>query len=82
MITRKVGAAERPAVTKLTARYKHFCDQRRQLSDLEFQIHKHLDDYETALIKKGQKALGFLIQKAPKAGKIKLTLQTRPTRQK
>jgi hypothetical protein len=81
MMTRKIGAAERPTVTKLTARYKKFCEERRQLAELASQIQNHLDQYEAALIKRGQKALGLSISKPPKTTKTKSTLQTRRTRQ-
>jgi|WetSurSiteA1Bulk_404760.scaffolds.fasta_scaffold205541_1 hypothetical protein len=81
MMTRKVGAAERPAVTKLTARYKQFCEQRRQLTDLEAQIQNHLDEHAAALIRQGQKVLGLSISKSPKTTKTQSTMQTRRTRQ-
>ena len=81
MMTRKVGTAERPTVTKLTARYKQLCEQRRQLTELESQIQNHLDQHEAALIKQGQRALGFSIAKPPKTTKTKSALQTRRTRQ-
>ena len=82
MMTRKVGAAERPTVTKLTARYKRFCEQRRQLTELESQIQNQLDQHEAALIKRGQRALGFSISEPPKTRNTKSTLQTRRTRKK
>ncbi len=81
MMTRRVGAAERPAVTKLTARYKQFCEQRRQLTNLAAQIQNHLDQHEAALIKQGQKALGLSISKSPKTTKTKSIVQKRRTRQ-
>jgi len=81
MRTRRVGTTERPTVTKLTARYRQFGDQRRLLLDLESQIQNHLDQHEAALIKQGQKALGLSIPKPPKTTKTKSTLQTRQTRQ-
>ncbi len=81
MMTRKVGAAERPTITKLTARYKQFCAQRGQLSELESQIQGHLDQYETALIKQAQRPLGLVTAKHSKTAKIKSALQTRRTRQ-
>ena len=81
MMTRKVGAAERPTVTKLTARYKQFCEQRGQLSELESQIQDHLNQYEAALIKQAQRPLGFVTPKPSKTAKTKSTLQTRRTRQ-
>jgi hypothetical protein len=81
MMTRKVGTAERSAVTQLTARYKQFWGQRRQLTELESQIQNQLDLHEAALIKQGQGALGFLTSKPPKTRKNKSTLQTRRTRQ-
>ena len=81
MMTRKVGATERPTVIKLTARYKQFCTQRRQLTELESQIQNHLDQHEAALIRQGQKALGVSISTPRKTTKTKSTLQTRRSRQ-
>src|ERR1051326_4964273 len=46
MMTRKVGASEQKAVIQLTATYKRFCEQRRQLSALDQQVQDRLDDYE------------------------------------
>jgi len=81
-MTRKVGVTERPTVTKLTARYKQFCKQRRQLTELESQIQNHLDQHEAALIRQGQKALGVSISTPRKTKKTKSTLQMRRSRQK
>ena len=82
MMTRKVGAAERPAVTKLTARYKQFCQQRRQLTDLQAQIQNHLDEQEAALIRQGQKVLGVSMSRPRKTTETKSALQKRRARQK
>ena len=79
MMTRKVGASERKAVSKLTAAYKCFGEQRRQLTALELQIQERLDDYEKALIRESQKLLGLLPGRTPLSVKKRPPLQTRPT---
>lgn len=82
MITRKVAAAERKPVVKLTENYRQFCDKRRQLSALEEKIQGLLDHYEKALIQETRKPLAFLAIRSELSAKNKPALQTRPTRRK
>jgi hypothetical protein len=82
MITRKVGASEQKAVTKLTDRYKRFSEQRRQLTALEVQIQERLDGYEKALITETRKTLGLMPGPARLSVKNKSPLQTGRVRQK
>lgn len=80
MMTRKVGASEQKAVIKLTAAYKHFCEQRRQLSALDRQIQDRLDDYQKGVISRARKPLGLLPQRSPLSAENQSPLQTRRPR--
>ena len=80
MMTRRVGASEQKAVHQLTATYKRFGEQRRQLSALERQIQDRLDDYEKALIQQTREPLGLLPGTSPLSAKNKMPLQTRRAR--
>ena len=82
MITRKVGAADRKLVVKLTGNYRQFCEQRRQLTALEAKIQDHLDHYEKALIHQTRKPLAFLAISSGMQPKNKPALQTRRLRRK
>lgn len=81
MITRKVGASEQKAVIQLTARYKRFSEQRRDLAALEVQIQERLDDYEKALITQTRKTLGLMPRSSRLSVKNKSSLQTGRVRQ-
>jgi hypothetical protein len=82
MITRKVAAAERKPVVKLTNNYRQFCEHRRQLSALEVKIQDRLDQYEKALIHETRKPLAFLAIPSRMPAKNKPALQTRRPRRK
>jgi hypothetical protein len=82
MVTRKVAAAERKPVVKLTGNYRQFCEQRRQLSALEEKIQDRLDQYEKALLHEARKPLAFLAIPPRLSAKNKPALQTRRPRRK
>ncbi len=82
MMTRKVGASEQKAVIQLTATYKRFCGQRRQLNALDQQVQDRLDDYEKVLIGETRKPLGLLARKGPLSAKKQPALQTHRSRPK
>lgn len=81
MVTRKVGASERQAVTKLTGAYKLFNEQRQELAALHQQIQSELDAFEDAVIRQSRKPLGLLPGKGPLSTKTKSALQNRRHRQ-
>lgn len=81
MMTRKVGASERKAVTKLTGAYKLFNEQRQELAALHQQIQTELGAYEDAVIRQSRKPLGLLAPKGPLSTKTKSALQKRRRRQ-
>ena len=82
MITRKVRAAERELIVKLTNSYRQFCGQRRQLTSLQAKIQDRLDRYERALIHETRKPLAFLAVPSGLSAKNKPALQTPSTRRK
>jgi len=81
MMTRKVGASERKAVSKLTGSYKHFGQQRQELAALHQKIQAELDAYEEAVITQSRKLLGLLPGKRSLSRKTESPLQKRRRRQ-
>ena len=59
-VTRKIPAEELSRVRNLTENYRHFRSLRRQLSELNKQIKKALDCYQTALVEESRSGMLFL----------------------
>ena len=76
-VTRKVPAAEKDQVTKLTDNYRQFREQRRRLTALAFQIDECLDQYEKALTEEVRKPLVFLTSSAQLSAQRGRRLQVR-----
>lgn len=59
-VTRKVPAAQKDQVAKLTDNYRQFREQRRRLTALASEIEQCLDQYEKALTEEVRRPLAFL----------------------
>ena len=59
-VTRKIPADKLSRVRNLTDNYRHFRSLRRQLSELNKQIKKALDCYQTALVEDSRAGMPFL----------------------
>ena len=60
-VTRKIPADKLSRVRNLTDNYRHFRSLRRQLSELNKQIKKALDSYQTALVEDSRAGMPFLL---------------------
>jgi hypothetical protein len=76
-VTRKVPAADRDRVAKLTNNYRQFREQRRRLTSLASQIEECLDQYEKTLTEEVRKPLAFLTSSAQLSGQRSRGLQVR-----
>jgi hypothetical protein len=81
-VTRKVPAAEKDQVAKLTNNYRQFREQRRKLTALEAQIEECLDQYEKALTEEVRRPLAFLTSSTQLSGRRRRRLQVRESGKK
>jgi hypothetical protein len=81
-VTRKVPAAEKDQVAKLTNNYRQFREQRRKLTALEAQIEECLDQYEKALTEEVRRPLAFLTSSTQLSGRRRRRLQVQESGKK
>jgi hypothetical protein len=81
-VTRKVPAAQKDQVAKLTDNYRQFREQRRKLTALEAQIEECLDQYEKVLTEEVRRPLAFLTSSTQLSGRRRRRLQVRESGKK
>jgi len=76
-VTRKVPAAEKDQVAKLTGNYRQFREQRRRLTALVSETEQCLDQYEKALTEEVRRPLAFLTSSSQLSAQRRRRLQVR-----